>query len=201
MSKPLTAFVLTGGRSSRMGSDKAMLRLPDGETLLEHALALAASVASEVRLLGSREKYAALAWAGEIVEDIYPDCGPLAGIHAGLQSSDTELNLVLAVDMPSMTSPCLEYLVHRAENSEALVVVPEIDGRQQPLCAIYRKSFFAVAEQALAAGRNKVNAAFVPESTLVVSQEELQAAGFSTSLFANVNTEGEWAEFKSHPEK
>ena len=200
MTRPLTAFVLTGGKSSRMGSDKAMLRLTDGETLVEHALALAASVASEVRLLGSREKYAALAWAGEIVEDIYPDSGPLAGIHAGLQSTGTELNLALAVDMPSMTFNCLEYLVHRAEESDALVVVPEVNGLQQPLCAIYRKAFFALAEQSLAAGRKKINAAFVPESTLVVRQEELEAAGFSASLFQNVNTGAEWDNFKGHPQ-
>jgi molybdenum cofactor guanylyltransferase len=197
MSQPQTGFVLTGGKSSRMGTDKAMLRLPDGETLVEHALALVASVVSEVRLLGSREKYASLAWAGEIVEDIYLDRGPLAGIHAALNSSDTELNLMLAVDMPSMTPACLDYLLYRAKNSSALVVVPEVDGLQQPLAAVYRKDFFGIAEQALAEGRNKVNRAFVPESTLVVSQSELEAAGFSASLFQNVNTIDDWSGFSS----
>jgi molybdenum cofactor guanylyltransferase len=181
-----------------MGTDKALLRLPDGESFAEHALALLASVASEVRLLGSRDKYASFAWAGHIVEDIYPDRGPLGGIHAALQSTTTELNLVLAVDMPAMTKACLEYLIDRAERSSALVVVPDIGGTQQPLCAVYRKEFRPIAEQALSEGRNKVNGAFRQESTLVVRQDELEAAGFSVELFENLNTQEEWTGFKAH---
>ena len=197
MSRPLTGFVLTGGKSSRMGTDKAMLRLPDGETLLEHALALVASVATEVRLLGSREKYAGLAWAGTIVEDIYADRGPLAGIHAGLKSSATELNLVLAVDMPRMTSACLKYLVSRAEKSHALVIVPDIAGTQQPLCAVYRRDFWKIADQALEENRNKVNGAFQRDSTLVIREEELAAEGFSADLFNNVNSRDDWSTFNA----
>lgn len=180
-----------------MGSDKALLRLPVGETFAEHALALVSSVASEVHLLGSREKYASFAWAGEIVEDIYPGRGPLGGIHAALRSTSTELNLVLAVDMPAMTKACLEYLVSRAESSDALVVVPDIGGTQQPLCAVYRKGFHPFAEQALLEGRNRVNGAFRPEFTLFVTQEELEAAGFSVELFQNLNTQEEWSGFKA----
>jgi len=197
MATPLTGFVLTGGKSSRMGSDKAMLRLPGGETLVEHALALVSSIASEVRLLGARQKYAGLAWAGEIVEDLYLDRGPLAGIHAGLKGSSTELNLVLAVDMPAVTSSLLRYLIGRAEASQALVVVPDVGGRQQPLCAIYRKDFYRIAEQALAQNRNKVNAAFVAASTLVLTEPELAAAGFRAGLFRNLNTEEEWKNFSA----
>jgi molybdopterin-guanine dinucleotide biosynthesis protein A len=197
MTRALTGFVLTGGKSSRMGTDKASLHLLDGETLIEHALALLSSVASEVRLLGSREKYSGLAWAGPIVEDIFRDQGPLAGIHAALKSSDTDLNIVLAVDMPAMTSKCLEYIIGRAESSDALVTVPDIRGGQQPLCAVYRKEFCQIAEQALKDGRNKVNGAFTPQTTLVVRQEELEAAGFSASLFDNINTHEEWLNFKS----
>ena len=197
MSRALTGFVLTGGKSSRMGSDKALLRLPYGETFAEHALGLVSSVATEVRLLGSREKYASFGWAGEIVEDIYPDRGPLGGIHAALRSTSTELNLVLAVDMPAMSTACLEYLVSRAESSKALVVVPDIGGTQQPLCAVYRKEFHSIAEQALLDGRNKVNGAFRPEFTLVVTQGELKSAGFSVELFKNLNTQEEWSGFKA----
>lgn len=196
MSKALTGFVLAGGKSSRMGTDKAQLRLSTGETLLEHSLALVATVASEVRILGLRQRYASLAWSGAIVEDEFPDRGPLAGIHAGLKGSPTELNLVLAVDMPAMTSECLRYLIARAESSTALVVVPDIGGQQQPLGAIYRKDFFRIAEQALREGRNKVNGAFRPESTLVVSSTEMSAAGFGPELFDNLNTEDEWSRYR-----
>lgn len=178
-----------------MGSDKALLRLPDGETLLEHAMATLSAVAPQVRLIGSNDKYANLAATAPIVEDIFPERGPLGGIHAALVSSETELNLVLAVDIPAVTAALLEYLVARAEASDALVVLPEFEGRLQPLCAVYRKDFYRLAERSLEAGRNKVDGAFNAASTLVIKQDELEAAGFSANLFRNLNTVEEWSTF------
>jgi molybdenum cofactor guanylyltransferase len=195
MARALTGFVLTGGKSSRMGTDKALLRLPDGATLLEHSVAVLSSVASEVRIIGSRKKYGDATTAAMIVEDIYPDRGPLGGIHAAVMSSHTELNLVLAVDTPAVTPTLLDYLVDRAEASDALVVVPEIEGRHQPLCAVYRKDFHRLAQQSLEVGQNKVDRAFDAASTLVLRQDELEAAGFSADLFRNLNTVEEWSNF------
>jgi molybdenum cofactor guanylyltransferase len=195
MARALTGFVLTGGKSSRMGTDKALLRLPDGATLLEHSVSVLSSVASEVRIIGSREKYGDVSRAAMIVEDIYSDRGPLGGIHSALLSSDTELNLVLAVDTPAVTPALLKYLVTRAEASDALVVVPEIEGRHQPLCAVYRKVFYRLAQQSLEVGQNKVDRAFDAASTLVLRQDELEAAGFSADLFRNLNTVEEWSNF------
>jgi molybdenum cofactor guanylyltransferase len=195
MARALTGFVLTGGKSSRMGTDKALLRLPDGATLLEHSVAVLSSVASEVRIIGSRKKYGDATTAAMIVEDIYPGRGPLGGIHAALLSSDTELNLVLPVDTPAVTPALLKHLVARAEASDALVVVPEIEGRHQPLCAVYRKDFHRLAQQSLEVGQNKVDRAFDAASTLVLRQDELEAAGFSADLFRNLNTVEEWSNF------
>ena len=87
----LTAFILAGGKSTRMGTDKAFVDY-DGRTLLLRALDLARSVATDVRIVGSKEKFAAF---GPVVEDIFRDCGPLGGIHAALRASPTELNLML----------------------------------------------------------------------------------------------------------
>jgi molybdopterin-guanine dinucleotide biosynthesis protein A len=195
MVRALTGLVLTGGKSSRMGTDKAMLRLPDGATLLEHAIAVLSAVATEIRIIGSREKYGDVASSATIVEDIFPERGPLGGIHAALASTDTELNLVLAVDTPAVTPALLEYLVTRAAASDALVVVPEIEGRLQPLCAVYRKEFYRLAQRSLEAGRNKVDGAFEAASTLILRQDEFEAAGFSADLFRNLNTVEEWSNF------
>ena len=76
----VTAFVLAGGKSTRMGSDKAFLEFED-RTLLARALELAQSITPRVSIVGSREKFGKFA---PVVEDIFPDCGPLAGIHAAL---------------------------------------------------------------------------------------------------------------------
>src|ERR1700704_3068714 len=92
----VTAFVLAGGKSSRMGQDKAFLQL-GGRTLLDRALDLAKNAVDGVFIVGSAEKFASL---GPVVEDIYPGHGPLGGIHAALTRTSTDLNLIIAVDLP-----------------------------------------------------------------------------------------------------
>jgi molybdopterin-guanine dinucleotide biosynthesis protein A len=183
--RDLTAFILAGGKSSRMGTDKAFVGY-EGRTLLAGALDLARSVASVVWIVGSKEKFAAFA---PVVEDIFRDCGPLGGIHAALLASTTELNVMLAVDMPFVSSAFLQYLITQARGaSDAVVVVPCGDGRRQPLCAIYRREFAGVAERALRAGRYKIDALFDQVRTRVIGQEELATAGFSPATFRNLNT-------------
>jgi molybdopterin-guanine dinucleotide biosynthesis protein A len=107
------AILLCGGKSSRMGQDKALLRYQASAycwqgiapTLLEHQqLVLIQTGASEILLSGNR--------AGAIA-DHWPDKGPLAGIHACLSQSKHQLNLVIPVDMPGLSPRLLETLVQR----------------------------------------------------------------------------------------
>jgi molybdenum cofactor guanylyltransferase len=123
------------------------------------------------------------------VEDVICDCGPLGGIHAALQASPSELNLVLAVDVPFVSWAFLQYLIKQARGaSEAAVVVPRGEEGWQPLCAIYRREFGGVAERALRAGRNKIDRLFDEVQMRVLEQEELEDAGFSPAIFRNLNT-------------
>jgi molybdenum cofactor guanylyltransferase len=181
----VAAFVLTGGKSTRMGMDKAFVQL-DGRTLVERALGVLRSVTTNVRIAGDPAIYGSFA---PCVPDLYPDCGPLGGIHAALTSSQTEFNLILAVDLPFVTGALLKFLVSRAQNSEtATVTVPQSGGRLQPLCAIYRRAFAEHADNALRAGHYKIDALFDPMNTQVIEEDALLAAGFSPDLFRNLNT-------------
>ncbi len=181
----LTAFILAGGKSSRMGTDKAFLAL-NGRTLLARALDLTRSITPEVRIVGDRARFSPFA---PIVEDIFPNCGPLGGIHAALHSSSTDLNLILAVDLPFASLALLQYLISHAQAApQALVTVARTSEGWQPLCAIYRRDFAEVAEQALKQGRYKINMLFEEGKTRVISQEELEQAGFATRIFQNLNT-------------
>lgn len=179
----VAALILAGGKSSRMGSDKAFLML-DGQTLLERGLELARSVTDNVRIVGSAEKFAAFA---PVVEDVFRECGPLGGIHAGLKTSSAELNLMLAVDLPFVTQELLRYLVTRARESAAVAIVPRTEG-WQPLCAVYRREFAEVAESALREGRYKIATLFDLVLTEAVEHAELEVAGFSAEMFRNLNT-------------
>jgi molybdopterin-guanine dinucleotide biosynthesis protein A len=185
-SADVAAFILAGGKSTRMGTDKAFVVL-DGRTLLARALDVARAVTADVRIVGDAAKFAAFA---PVVEDVFPGCGPLGGIHAALRASTTELSLMLAVDVPFVSAALLEYLIARAGSCSAIVTVARVGG-WQPLCALYRREFADAAESALRQGRYRIDALFEVVSTVVVSEEELAAAGFSASMFRNLNTPGD----------
>jgi molybdopterin-guanine dinucleotide biosynthesis protein A len=185
----LTAFILAGGRSTRMGTDKAFVTLA-GETLLARALRLCRAVSNQVLIVGDRRKFGPFA---SVVEDVFPGCGPLGGIHAALRASQTNLNLMLAVDVPFVSPALLQWLVARSRESNAMVTVPRALHGWQPLCAIYRRGFADAAEQALDSGRYKIDALFDEASTTVIGEEKLQSAGFSPEAFRNLNTPEELA--------
>jgi molybdopterin-guanine dinucleotide biosynthesis protein A len=183
----VAAFILAGGKSTRMGADKAFVAL-HGCTLLARALELARSVTDDVRIVGDAEKFAAFA---PVVGDVFPGCGPLGGIHAALRASMKELNVILAVDVPYVSMALLQFLVTRARTRTAVATVPRVGGGWQPLCAIYRREFALPAENALQGGRYKIDALFDDARTQVIGEDELEASGFSARMFLNLNTREE----------
>jgi molybdopterin-guanine dinucleotide biosynthesis protein A len=183
-SPDVSAFILAGGKSTRMGTDKAFVTL-NGRTLLARLLEVVRSVTTDVRIVGDAAKFAAFA---PVVEDVFPGCGPLGGIHAALRASTSELNLILAVDVPFVSFALLQFLMAQARNSGASVTVPRINQGWQPLCAVYRREFADAAETALRAGRYRIDALFDQVQVQVVAEEALEAAGFSSNIFRNLNT-------------
>src|SRR5713101_9488748 len=191
-------FVLAGGKSSRMGAgtdrDKVFLEF-GGQTLLDRALAVMGTACDRVAIVGEPAKftkYGSSTYGSSkyesIVADIFPGCGPLAGIHAALVHSSAELNLMLAVDMPFVSRELLAFLFAAAEESDAIVVVPRTARGFQPLCAVYRRAFASTAEAALRAGNYKIDGVFPKVTIRAVEEEELARAGISERIFFNVNT-------------
>jgi len=186
----LAAFILAGGKSTRMGADKAFVAL-DGRTLLARMLDLARQVTPNVRIAGDREKLSPFA---PVVEDVFPGCGPLGGIHAALKSSQSELNVILAVDVPFVSLALLQYLITRARKSpKAAVIIPRSAEGWQPLCAVYRRQFADAAEKALAEGHFKIDALFDQVFVEAIREDELETAGFAPRIFRNLNTPEELA--------
>jgi molybdopterin-guanine dinucleotide biosynthesis protein A len=198
-------FVLAGGKSSRMGAgsdkDKAFLEF-GGQTLLDRALAVMGTICDRVAIVGEPAKFTKYGSSGSgpskygsskyesVVADIFPGCGPLAGIHAALVHSFADLNLMLAVDMPFVSRELLAFLFAAAsdEANDAIVTVPRSGKGLQPLCAVYRRDFSSIAEQALRAGKYKIDAVFSSLPVRVIEEGELAGAGFSERSFFNVNT-------------
>lgn len=189
----VTAFILAGGQSSRMGTEKAFLEL-DGKLLIDRMIEIAKSVSGSMRIVGPKQKFSAF---GQIVTDVYPERGPLGGIHAALAVSPTEYNVMLAIDMPFVDSKLLKYMLAEAHKTPALVVVPRVSGGYQPLCAVYRKAFAEVAQKALVRGDNKIDKLFEPGITRVVDEAEFAKLGLPPTMFQNLNTREEYEQAKS----
>lgn len=166
-----------------MGDDKAFLEL-HGKTLLHRALELAGSVAEHVAIVGSPDKFSSF---GSVVADLYADRGPLAGLYSAIASTQTELNLILAVDLPLLTPDFLQQLRSLAERESALAVVPRVGGRFQPLCAFYRKPIADEAQHLLLAGMNKLEVLLETITPRVVEEDEVQRLGGTPEMFLNVN--------------
>jgi len=152
----LSGLVLAGGRSSRMGREKALLLLPDGRTLLQRQIdLLQAAGAGSVNVSVGPGKVFPMAGAG-VISDAVSDAGPLAGIAAGLRAAPPGLVLVLAVDMPRIGEEQLRRLVEQA--TADCGVVPVWEGRCESLVAVYPATLAGSAEAWLAGGQSAPHA-------------------------------------------
>lgn len=147
----LCAVVLAGGRSRRMGVNKARIRIR-GTTLVERALCEARQVTPLV-LLSTDDPH--LVPGVPFVTDRYPGQGPLAGLHATMRASSSALFLLLACDLPNVTAPLLRALVWRAPGFDAVVPCTS-DGLPHPTCAVYRRSCLPRIEANLEKGDNRM---------------------------------------------
>ncbi|WP_062351399.1 molybdenum cofactor guanylyltransferase [Bacillus kwashiorkori] len=143
--KKMNAIVLAGGASRRMGRNKALLQY-NGITAIERLIVLLERIVNKVIVVGREDTDYSFV-SKQIVYDMYHGFGPLAGIHAGLMHSDTEVNLVIAVDMPFVDRDVITFLAHSYKDENALI--PKIDNRLQPLFALYHRRIFPSIEQSI----------------------------------------------------
>jgi len=154
-SAAISGFVLAGGRSSRLHRDKVLLPW-NGATLLDHAIDRLQQVSSPVRVCADRDDLGGFGLP--ILRDALPNAGPLGGIVAGLEQSQTPWNLFLAVDLPLLPVDLLRALAARAaaERAGALCILPQVDGLPQPLCGLYHRSLRDGLHGALQHGTYKI---------------------------------------------
>ena len=175
----LSGFILAGGQSRRMGRDKAMLPWDTG-TLLDHMIELARAVANPVRVVGR-----------DPLPDRMPGLGPLSGIATGLETSSTDANLFIAVDLPFLTKDFLEYLRSRIEDSIHPLVACKI-GSAFPLCIGVWRPMLPEIKRRLTAGRLSLRDLILTGSTELISEAQLLDLKFDASLFRNINTEEDY---------
>lgn len=149
----LTAIILCGGQSSRMGEDKAALRV-GSETFLERAIRVAGEVADDVIVVARASQ--SIPAGVRVVHDPVEHLGPLAGLAEGLAASRSEINIVMACDMPLIKAAVLQRLIDAIGDHDACVAV--VEGRPSVLCGVYRSRVAPVATQLLDQGERRVTA-------------------------------------------
>jgi len=179
-------FVLVGGRSSRMGRDKALLPFRGG-TLAGHVAAAVAEAAGSVTLVGDPREYGFLGLP--VIPDRLRGAGPLAGIQAALDASKAGWNLVVACDMPGVNAGFLARLLEAARSTQADCLLPAgRSGLPEPLCAVYHRRCLPVIGAALARRVRKVTDAL---AGLDVRMWPVDTGEW----LANMNTPQEWERF------
>lgn len=141
-------YVLVGGRSTRMGADKALLPYRAG-TLVDHVAAEVRAAAGCVTLVGDPNRYRHLGYP--VINDRLPGNGPLGGIVAALAASPADWALIVACDMPGVTAALLTGLLDAAINATGNpdCVVPELDSGPEPLCAVYNRRALSLLDSFL----------------------------------------------------
>ncbi len=185
-------FVLTGGRSSRMGRDKALLELAGRPLALRTADTMRPLV-DQVVLVGAPERCAHLGLP--VLADRVAGKGPLAGMVTALAATAHEWNLVLACDLPYMETRALEVLLHLvASTPDVDAIVPRTSEGWQPLCAAYHRRCLPVFERVLDSDYPKIARAFRDLRVRELSSAELERFALSARMFKNMNTPEDYEE-------
>jgi molybdopterin-guanine dinucleotide biosynthesis protein A len=148
-----SAVILTGGKSSRMGCDKAFLEI-GGQLLLARQIQLVRAAGAVEVFISGRADVDYSAFGCRVLQDQFPKAGPLAGIERGLDAASFPRLLVLAVDLPDMSAEFLHRLAGHASGKSG--VIPRMCGNIEPLAAFYPKSALPLAVAQLTANRNAV---------------------------------------------
>lgn len=194
-----SAAILAGGDARRFdGRDKS--RLPvGGRSILERQLDALAGITDDVMLVGARSAGDGRAHAApiRIVADRVPASGPLGGLDAALAAARFDDVLLLACDMPFVTTEFLAYLMSQAGDADA--VVPATVRGYHPLCAVYSRRCHAAVAEALAARQLRMTELLKRICVREIGVDDIGRFGPPTRLLANVNTPAEFDELEALP--
>jgi molybdopterin-guanine dinucleotide biosynthesis protein A len=187
---PVTGVVLAGGRSTRMGGRDKAFAAVDGEPIAVRTIRLFRGLFPQVIVATNRaDRYRAL--DVETVGDVYPGCGPLAGIHAAMRAARHPHVFVAACDMPGLDADVIRFLLARIGDADA--VVPRWDDDIEPLHAVYAVRLVGRVEEALRAGHHAIRELLPRVRVDYVGEEELGRIRGTARSMLNVNTPEELA--------
>lgn len=192
--KSASAIILAGGRSSRMGQAKATLRFGN-LTLIERTISELARAFDDIVVVAAPESEAieipALGAATTIVRDDDAYQGPAGALARGLRAARHELAFACSCDLPMLRSEVAAWMLSLADGYDA--VIPRVDGRLQPLHAVYRRRCARALDAMIARGEHRVGAIADAVNARVVSEAEYRGADPDALSCFNINTPEDYA--------
>ena len=188
MIKKVTAVILAGGRSRRMGEDKAFLPFPD-TPLIGVVFGRLSGLFEKIMIIANDtrryEKYPC-----EVIKDIIPGKGPLGGLYTALSFSGTGYSFVTACDMPFLNRELIKHIVGSAGGYD--VVIPEFNGRLRPLCAVYSKNCLKIVEKSISGDDFRITGLLPFLKVRAVKEKESVVFDKKGRSFININTENDY---------
>lgn len=183
---PFSAVLLAGGKSTRMGFDKAGLII-DGQPLWRRQLATLSALEPQALFISGRPDGPYIGSDVPVIFDAEPGLGPIGGLAAALHHTQHSYLLVLAVDLPGMTPDFLRRLVYIASGQKT-GAAPYIDGRFEPLAAVYPKECAPLAGEYLRGGTDRSLQGFIRAAVACGMMTRFLSEETDRPLFLNLNT-------------
>lgn len=187
----MTGIILAGGENRRMGTDKAFLEL-SGKPMIERVMDVLRTVCRRLIIVtNSPERYAAYEET-VIMRDVLGLRGPLTGIYSGLTRSEEEYNFITACDMPFLNAGLIAYLEEQATGYD--VTLPEVEGRAEPLHAVYHRRLLPAVEAKLREERREIRGILDAAKVRYITADEVARFDPDHRSFKNINTRREYEE-------
>ena len=187
----LTGIILSGGKSARMGMDKAFIEI-DGAPIIQRIYNIFEKLFNEIIIVTNQtESYSR--FKAKIVNDLIINRGVLGGLYTGLFFSSNPYSFCVACDMPFLKESLIQFLIHQTRGYD--VIVPRTEDGLQPLHAIYSKSCLEPIKKMIGMGKYKIIDIYPLVKTKIIEESEFINSDINLNLvresFVNINTPGE----------
>ena len=183
--KNTNGYILAGGKSSRMGSDKGLLFF-NGKPIVQIIIEQLQPAVNKTIIVSNNSDYEKFGL--EVIPDLIQGKGPAGGIHAALSHMDSEQIFIVSCDMPYITAKAIQYMMEQASHSQ--ITLPTNHGKAEPLFGVYSKECLPLWQQLIEQGMIKLQemAARFDLLKLNTNNNEL----FNDSLFLNINDKNDF---------
>jgi molybdopterin-guanine dinucleotide biosynthesis protein A len=199
MSAAVSAILLAGGKSSRLGTDKARVKLDGACVMIQNIAEKLSAVSDDVVVSTNGRRYEDITVEVRWAEDVTPGAGSLMGLYSGLRAVKYDYAVAVACDMPFINIGLLKYMIALPRDYDALL--PRVGDEFEPLHSIYSKKCLPAIEKNLRAGHLKITGFLDDVDVKYVTEEIINRYDPEHLSFFNVNTTEQLTEAKNILEK